>query len=277
MSGILGIFNLDGRPVDPQCLKDMWSILSHRGPDGGSVWMDGAIGLGHQMLWTTPESLIEQMPFIKPGPGLAIVADARIDNREELITKLALKNEPATSRTDSQLILSAYEKWGEDCVDRLIGDFAFAIWDGRAQSLFCARDHFGIRPFYYFYKNGSCFLFATEIKSLLTVPIVPRRLNETRVADYLDSFVEDEEITFYQDIKRLPRSQLLRISRTACKFRQYWSLDPKHEIRFSSNEEYAEAFREQFFQAVACRLRSAFPVGASLSGGLDSSDRKSVV
>ena len=271
MSGILGIFNLDGRPVDAEWLNGMWSRLSHRGPDGGDVWIDGVIGLGHQMLWTTPESLIEKLPFAIHDAELAIVADSRIDNREELIVCLDLKHEPASSRTDSRLILAAYQKWGDDCVDRLVGDFAFAIWDGRTQSIYCARDHFGIRPFYYYYKSGACFLFATEIKTLLVVPIVPRCLNETRVADYLDSFVEDEEISFYQDIKRLPRSHVVRIDRSGCKFRQYWSLDPKREIRFGSDEAYAEAFREKFLQAVSCRLRSAFPIGASLSGGLDSS------
>jgi asparagine synthase (glutamine-hydrolysing) len=271
MSAVLGIFNLDGQPVDQRWLKDMWSKLSHRGPDGGAVWSEGTIGLGSQMLWTTPESLLERMPLSKPESSLTIVADARIDNREELIANLGLQNKPAASRTDSHVILAAYEKWGDNCPERLIGDFAFAIWDGRSQSLFCARDHFGIKPFYYFHKHNTCFIFASEIKGLLAAPIVPRRLNETRVADYLANFVEDEEITFYRDIRRLPRSQAVRIDRSGCRFRQYWSLDPQREVRYGSDEEYAEAFREKFFQAVECRLRSAFPVGASLSGGLDSS------
>lgn len=271
MSAILGIFHLDGGPVDDEWLSSMWRSLSHRGLDGGSVWKNGPVGLGHQMVWTTPESLIERMPYCDENAGLSIVADARIDNREELIESLHLQGEPAAAKTDSRLILAAYEKWGDDCVDRLVGDFAFAIWNRRNQSLYCARDHFGVRPFYYYYKKGERFLFATEIRALLAVPVVPRVLNETRVADYLESFVDDEEITFYEEIRRLPRSTALKVNREGLQFRQYWALDPGREIRYGSNEAYAEAFREKFFQAVQCRLRSAFPIGASLSGGLDSS------
>src|SRR5262245_3845972 len=271
MSGILGIFNLNGQPIDADCLKKMWLSIRHRGLDGGAVWTEGSVGLGHQMLWTTPESLLERMPLTKPAASLSIVADARIDNRDDLIANLGLQNNPPANRTDSHLILAAYERWGDSCSEKLIGDFAFAIWDGRNQSLFCARDHFGIKPFYYFHKHGTGFLFASEIKALLASPIVPCRLNETRVADYLANFIEDEEITFYRDIKRLPRSHALRVDLSGCRLSQYWSLDPGREIRYGSDEQYAEAFREKFFQAVDCRLRSAFPVGASLSGGLDSS------
>jgi asparagine synthase (glutamine-hydrolysing) len=271
MSAILGMFHLDGGPADDEWLSSMWRSLSHRGLDGGSVWKNGSVGLGHQMVWTTPESLIERMPYCDEDAGLSIVADARIDNREELIEGLNLQDGSEAGKTDSRLILAAYEKWGEDCVDRLVGDFAFAIWNRRNQSLYCVRDHFGIRPFYYYYKKGEWFLFATEIRALLAVPVVPRILNETRVADYLESFVEDEEITFYQDIQRLPRSTALKVNHEGLKVRQYWALDPGREIRYGSNEAYAEAFREKFFQAVQCRLRSAYPIGASLSGGLDSS------
>lgn len=271
MSGIVGIYYFDGRSVEPENLGKMVDILAHRGPDGADIWSEGSVGLGHRMLWTTPESLLEKLPLVSQNGTLAITADARIDNRDELIPKLELSDCPVEKITDSQIILTAYEKWGESCPEKLIGDFAFAIWDGRKQQLFCARDPMGIKPFYY-YRSKDIFIFASEIKALLCLPEVPRRLNELKVAYYLDLFCEDQEITFYEDIFRLKAAHYLSIGCTRkMQLKSYWSLDPKREIRLSSNEEYTEAFREVFTKAVGCRLRSAFPVGSTLSGGLDSS------
>ncbi len=136
--------------------------------------------------------------------------------------------------------------------------------------MFCARDHFGVKPFYY-YRSDRLFAFASEIKGLLCVPDVPHRLNEVRVADYLVPMFDDKEITFYQGILRLPPAHSMTVSRTGVQLKPYWALDATREIRYRSNEEYADAFREIFTEAVRCRLRSAYPVGSMLSGGLDSS------
>jgi len=274
MSAIAGIYYLDGRPVERADLGRMVDILAHRGPDGAGVWSEGPVGLGHRMLWTTPESLIEQLPLGNQTGDLVITADARIDNRDELIAALGLTDRPSEKITDSQLILSAYERWGESCPEHLLGDFAFVIWDGRKKVLFCARDHFGVKPFYYYSRSGRAFVFASEIKALLCLPEVPRRLNETKVADYLyldEGILHDDAITFYQEILRLPPAHSLTVSKGEARQRQYWFLDPTREIRYGSDEEYAEAYREIFTNAVSCRLRSAFPVGSTLSGGLDSS------
>ena len=268
MSGIVGIYYLDGRPVEREHLGRMVDILAHRGPDGADVWCEGSVGLGHRMLWTTPESLLEKLPFANRGN--VITADARIDNRDELISALSLDDRPAEKITDSQLILAAYEKWGESCPEHLLGDFAFAIWDGRKQILFCARDHFGVKPFYY-YSSKQAFVFASEIKALLCLPEVPRQINEVRIADYLVSMFHDTAITSYLDIFRLPPAHRMTVSRKGIQLQSYWSLDPSRELRLGSDEEYAAKFREIFTEAVRCRLRSAFPVGSMLSGGLDSS------
>lgn len=269
MSGIVGIYHLNQCPVESHDLSRMVDVLAHRGPDGADIWCNGAVGFGHRMLWTTPESLHEQLPLVKGE--LAITADARIDNRDDLIEILGLKSLPAEKIADSQLILAAYERWGNQCLDKLIGDFAFAIWDGRKQSLLCARDPMGIKPFYYYYSN-QVFYFASEIKALLCLPDVPRRLNELKVACHLAMFGGDPVNTFYQEIFKLPAVHYLTIDHTrAKKIQKYWSLDPKREIRLSSDQEYVEAFQEVFTEAVRCRLRSAFPVGSTLSGGLDSS------
>lgn len=268
MSGIVGIVYFDGRPVESADLERMAASLAHRGPDGQGIWRKGSIGLGHRMLWTTPESLDEKLPFTDSTRELTITADARIDNRDELISILALRNSGGIS--DGELILAAYAKWGEHCPEKLLGDFAFAIWDGRRQALFCARDHFGVKPFYY-YRSANTFALATEIKGLLCFPDLPRRLNEARLADYLVLMMEDKVATLYEGIYRLPPGHSLIADRERTTVRCYWELDPTREIRFRSDTEYAEAFRDMFAEAVRCRLRSAGAIGSTLSGGLDSS------
>lgn len=270
MSGIVGIYYLDGRHVDHKDLRRMVDRLEHRGPDGEGIWYKGSIGLGHRMLWTTPESLKEKLPLVYRNGKLVITADARIDNRDELISSLDIKNRPLGDITDSEIILDSYEKWGEGCPEKLIGDFAFAIWDGYNQKLFCARDTMGIKPFYY-YKSDKLFVFASEIKALLCLKEVPRKLNELMVAFYLARIFKDNNITFYQDIVRLPAVHSLNVNKEILQLRKYFSFSPYREIKLSSDNEYADAFREVFTEAVRCRLRSAFLVGSTLSGGLDSS------
>src|SRR5262249_21169187 len=180
MSGIFGIHFLNGAPVSDPQLKRMSGLLAHRGPDGEGRWCDHSVGLGHRMLCTTPEAITEQVPLVDRAGSLVITADARLDNRVELISALGV----SANSSDGELILAAYRKWGEACPEHLLGDFAFAIWDARDQSLFCARDHFGVRPFYY-YLSQSIFVFATEIKALFSMPEVQRKLNEVRLGDHL--------------------------------------------------------------------------------------------
>ncbi|AKG20938.1 lasso peptide isopeptide bond-forming cyclase [Calothrix sp. 336/3] len=274
MSGILGIYHLDGCPVEEKYLQQMVDILAHRGPDGADIWVDGGVGLGHRMLWTTPESLIEKLPGTNQTGDLIITADARIDNREELLEKLYNLYFPEYSVdkiTDSQIILAAYEQWGEHCPEYLLGDFAFAIWDKRQQILFCARDHFGVKPFYYHHQPGKSFVFASEIKALFCLPYVPRRLDEVRLGDYLSFMMEDKIITSYTNILRLPPAHSMVISSQGIQSWCYWILDIQKEIKLKSDEEYADEFCKIFTESVRCRLRSAFPVASHLSGGLDSS------
>ncbi len=270
MSGIFGILNRNGRPVERNDLGRMSDVLAHRGPDQQGSWCSGPVGLGHRMLWTTPESLHERLPYGSGTAGLTITADARIDNRDGLLPLLGLSNSPAEVISDSQVILAAYERWGERCLEHLLGDFAFAIWDERSRKLFCARDHFGVKPFYYFVSD-KLFVFASEIKALFCVPGVPRRIDEVKVADYLQGIQEDVCRTFFAGILAAPVGQSLGVSQNDLQHRSYWSPDPQRELRLKSDGEYAEAMKSVFEEATRCRLRSAFPVGAMLSGGLDSS------
>lgn len=249
----------------------MLAALAHRGVDSSGTWDEGSVGLGHRLLRTNSEAPTVNLPLASERAGLAITADARLDNREELLSLLDFGARPLEEISDGELILAAYERWGERCPQRLLGDFAFALWDRARSRLFCARDHFGVRQLYY-HASARLFACSTEIKALLTLPEVPRRLNEARAADYLLSLFEDKSATLYEEVFALPPGHLLVVGREgppriAC----YWSLDAGRELRFGSDSEYAEGYLEIFTEAVRCRLRAEGPTGSALSGGLDSS------
>jgi asparagine synthase (glutamine-hydrolysing) len=199
--------------------------------------------------------------------NLWLKANARIDGREELVRKLNLTvKEPPT---DDELILHAYEAWGEDCVKHLIGDFAFAIWDGRLQRLFCARDHFGVKPFFYT-QISDHFNFSNSLNALRLDAHVSDTLNEIAIGDYLLFGVnQDHSTTTFKDIQRLPPGHTLTVADNAIKVRRYWTPSIPAEVRFRDSESYVERFSELFSRAVADRLRTD-RVAISMSGGLDS-------
>lgn len=267
MSAITGILFRDGQNVKPNLIKRMNDQLSHRGPDGSAVWCKGSMALGHQMLCTTPESILEKLPFQDGKTGLVITADARIDNRKELSDMLGIEDKENVS--DSYFILKAYEKWGERCPEHLLGDFAFAIWDENEEKLFCARDHMGVKPFYY-YLNDEMFIFSTEIKALLSIPKLSFKINKQKISYYLIPIHQDRELTFYKNIFRLPAAELALVTSKKFEKKKFWKLDPHLKIKLSKKEDYYKKFREIFAEAIECRLRSNFPIGFDLSGGIDS-------
>ncbi len=272
MSGIAGFYNLDGHPAESSLLERMTETIVHRGPDGRRHWTDGPVGFGHLNLQTTSESVNEKQPITNKDATLCLTMDGRIDNRLKLRNTLDSKGFPCRDATDAELVLRAYECWAEDCPRRFLGDFAFAIWDTRKKQLFCARDHVGVRPFYY-HRSASLFAFGSEIRAVLALEAVRRRLNESRVVDFLVEELdrEDEESTFYRDVSRLPAGHSLTIGRDRFTLRDYWDFEAPPVLKLGSLREYGEAFREVFVNAVRCRLRSTHPVGSTLSGGLDSS------
>ncbi|MDQ7041874.1 MAG: lasso peptide isopeptide bond-forming cyclase [Rhodothermus sp.] len=271
MSAIFGLIHFDGRPIAITSLRPALDVLAHRGPDGQGRWQEGPVLLAHWMLHTTPESLYEQQPLMASEGDLVLVADARIDNRDELLAALQLRSNAERPITDAELILAAYRRWGEACPDRLIGDFAFAIWDRRARRLFAARDGMGVRPFYYLH-DGRRFAFATLLPAVRLLPDVPQDLEEELILRFLTRTLEQEkERTFYRSIRRLPGGHALQVDAREMRLWRYWQPDLEQELRFRTEAEYVEAFRACFEEAVRCRLRSAFPIGSQLSGGLDSS------
>jgi asparagine synthase (glutamine-hydrolysing) len=246
--------------------------MSFWGRDGHGQWSRDSAGLGHLLLRVTPESSYERQPTsIRGVPHLVIAADARIDNRDELFDALGVPRAGRGQTPDSSLILLAYERWGDDCACRLLGDFSFAIWNTREQTLYCARDPFGCRPFAYRY-DGAQFVFASDIKGVLAGS-APRKLNEPLLAAYLQmrTYHAEKTLTFFEGIVKLPPGHLLKLTESALQVTRYWKPENAPETRLSSPDDYAENLRLLLQESVKCRLRSAFPVGSHLSGGLDSS------
>jgi asparagine synthase (glutamine-hydrolysing) len=271
MSAIAAIIHLDGRPKAGPRAAAMLEKLAHRGPDGSGLWSKDDVALGHRMLWTTPESLDERLPLEDPESETVVTCDARIDNREELLAVLGFGERPPAEVADSALVLAAYRRWGADFPARLHGDFVIVIWDGRRRSLLLARDPFGVKHVYYFHLPGRLFAAASEIKALHALPDVPHALDERAVVDHLLPLYDDKSLTPYKGILRLPANQMIEVGEHGLRLTTCWTPDLGRELRLGSDAAYAEAFRDAFTSAVRCRLRSAFPVGSMLSGGLDSS------
>ncbi len=209
MSAIFGVHTGDTPPnlAEMQRLREH---LARRGPDASGVWSECGVALGNCLLRTTPESLHEQSPVCDAEGTCCITADARLDNRDELLARLGIQKSPAGEIPDATLILEAYRQWGEACPAYLLGDFAFAIWNRQTRTLFCARDHFGIKPFYYG-RVGHRFAFCSCVDGLLELRWIPRRLNELRLASHLTTFFGDTTSTFYADILRLPPAHSMTV------------------------------------------------------------------
>ncbi|MBI5411262.1 MAG: asparagine synthase (glutamine-hydrolyzing) [Nitrospirae bacterium] len=270
MSGILALWNLDGQPIDRRLLRRLTDVIAHRGPDGAGVWIRGAVALGHRMLYTTPESLREKQPLCDETDNLCLTLDGRVDNRKELRADLEGKGLLLRTDTDAELVLRAYDCWGEDCPKHILGDFAFVIWDGRNRQFFCARDPLGIRPFYY-YHDDRLFLCGSALRQILEHPAVRREPNEGIIGEYLADTITSSEETLFRNVVRLPPAHSLTVSRIRMSMTRYWNVDLLRELRYQTNEAYAEQCFDILKEAVLCRLRSQGPVGADLSGGLDSS------
>lgn len=270
MSGIFGFWNLDGRPADPSVLAEMAGLLAHRGPDGWASWCDGSVAIGHRMFRVTPESLHEALPLTSRDGLRVLTADLRLDNRDDLIRRFGLR--ASQTLPDAELTLRAYETFGSNAPQQLLGAFSFGVWDSSRQELVCARDHFGEKPLYYCHLPGRLFAFASEIKALWALSEVPDDINDLEVARHLLVPVrEDMSATYYRAVRRLPAGSTLTVSRLRCDERPYWTLDDTRVLRLPSDKDYADAVRETFVEAVRCRLRARGPVASMLSGGIDSS------
>ena len=269
MSGIVGIVNLDGAPVDRRLLGRMTDYLSFRGPDARETWSQGPVGLGHTLLRTADDTRPDGQP-LSLDDRVWIVADARVDGRGELRRKLRAHGcRDLDEATDAELILQSYLVWGEACARHLIGDFAFAIWDEPRRRLFAARDHFGVKPFFYA-RLANCLVFSNTLNCLRIHPEVSDELNDLAIADFLMfEFGQDPATTPFADIHSLPPAHYLSWRQGRLDISRYWTLSVPPTLRYHREQDYVEHFRELLRLAVADRLRSS-RIGVFMSGGLDS-------
>lgn len=273
MSAIAGICNINEQPINPEHARLMMKALEKFPANDIRIWTNKNVFLGCHAQWITPESIGEPLPYYDSARKLAITADAIIDNREELFERLQIENSRRKTITDSELILLAYHKWGEESPKFLVGDFAYMIWDEDKQSLFGARDFSGGRTLYYFHDHNRL-AFCTTIQPLLDLPFVEKKLNEQWLAEFLanpamfDSV--DPSSTVYRKINQLAPSHTIKLMGGKMNLTRYRKIPEENKLRLKTSEEYEEAFLEVFRAAVNARTRTHRLVGAHLSGGLDS-------
>ena len=265
---MFGILRTDGAAVDPSASEAMTRAMRHWNSDGSGVWSDGGIFLGHLMLRNTPESLNETNPC-RDG-DCTIVSDARLDNRDEILDALRDERDLSMQSPDSHLILRLYRRYGAACMDRLVGDFAFAIWDGQSGELFCARDQMGVKPFFY-HRSEGLFVFASEQRGILAHPDVSDAPDSDFVHRLIAGIPPVPEATFHASVRHLLPGHFARVSAHGISSQRYWSLQRPERLLKGSPEELAAGFRDVLSRAVSDRLRSMHPVACELSGGLDSS------
>jgi asparagine synthase (glutamine-hydrolysing) len=271
MCGICGIFAYrDGRPVTHEQVQAMADVIRHRGPDDEGAFVDGAVGLGHRRLSIIDLSSAGHQPMPSRDGRYQIVFNGEIYNYLELRQQLAGKGRVFSSHSDTEVLLALYEEEGEACVDRLNGMFAFAIWDRHERTLFAARDRFGIKPFYWFDANG-VFAFASEIKALFPLGHIGPAVDPAGLADYLTFQFCLGDKTLFRGVRRLEPGHSLTVRPgEGVRIRQYWDLDFTVD-QIHEPEYYEHRLLLLLEDAVRLQLRADVPVGAHLSGGLDSS------
>jgi len=278
MCGICGIIDLDGYPISPQLLENMNNILKHRGPDSSGIYLNlrakersscgPSVGLAHRRLSIIDISTGHQ-PLSNEDGTVWIVFNGEIYNFQFLRNELISLGHKFRTKSDTETIVHAYEEWGVSCVNRLRGMFAFAIWDENRKTLFLARDRLGIKPLYYFF-DGRFFLFASEIKSILVDSRVPRKLDFEALSDYLSLLYVPAPKSMFQHIKKLPPGHILILNSKGINISQYWDISFA-SVEEKSEEEWADIILDKLTEAVKLRLIAEVPLGAFLSGGVDSS------
>ncbi len=276
MCGITGIIQPQGGALHADTIRQMNHAIAHRGPDGEGVWEEtnNTAILGHRRLSIIDlsEAGAQPMHFMD---RYVTVHNGEIYNYIELRAELEKNNYRFNSRTDTEVIAAAFDFWGEDCLQQFDGMFAFAIWDRQEKSLFAARDRFGEKPFYYYFKDD-CLYFASEMKALFAAG-VPRKPNLKLLFNFITIGYTDNpekpEETFFEEIFKLPAASFLyyQTQNPVCEIIKYWDIDTDKQNKKISDTDAIEKFTALFRQSVQRRLRSDVPIGTSLSGGLDSS------
>lgn len=268
MRSICGILNLDGRSVERGLLERMSASTIVPGPCATEHWLAGPVALTQVSSLAISGAMHETQPLASEDGRITVVADARLDNRDQLMRKL-VSERIGPQPTDTELILAAYRRWNHRCVEHLLGDFAVAVWDAPTQRLFLARDSLGARGLCYF-RGPDFFAFATDLTSILDLPGIEPHLNETKIAETLLDLAGDPGCSYFENIHYCPPAHCLVADSDGVRCWRYWDLDPEREIRYADDDEYAEHLLELIRAAIDSRLRPPGMVGISLSGGCDS-------
>lgn len=269
MCGIAGIFAAASSvSIDPEVVRAMARALEHRGPDDEGIHVDGPIGLGHRRLSIIGVATGHQ-PLFDEGRRFAIVFNGEIYNYLDLRRELESAGHRFRTESDTEVILEAYRAWGAASVERLRGMFAYAIWDSAERVLFLARDRVGIKPLYYSWDGSTC-RFGSELKALLADPSLRVSLDPLALDEYLTYLYVPAPRSIYREIRKLPAGHTLTVSERGTELREYWDLSFAAP-RAGSPDEHAASIREALRDAVSCHLMSEVPLGAFLSGGIDSS------
>lgn len=276
MCGIAGIVAFGGR-ANPGAVQAMCDLMAHRGPDGEGAWqsIDGEVALGHRRLAIIDLSRDANQPMADAAGTLRITYNGEIYNYLELRDELAAAGHVFRTQSDTEVILEAYRAWGDACVERFNGMFAFAIWDEARQLLFCARDRFGEKPFLYASGDGF-FAFASEYKALLSLDGVSARYRDQDLANFFvmpSHSLDHGAETLFEGIRELPPAHRMTVplAGQSPKVSRYWSPPIRSKEASESDFDSAVAqFRELLQSSIALRMRSDVPVGSCLSGGLDS-------
>jgi asparagine synthase (glutamine-hydrolysing) len=270
MCGIAGRFNYEAaHSVDRTRLVAMTDAVSHRGPDAGGYYLDGSIGLGHRRLSIIDLATGDQ-PLGNEDGSVQVIFNGEIYNFAEVRHELIAHGHRFRTNSDTEVIAHGYEQWGEHCVDRFRGMFAFAVWDARARRLLLARDRLGVKPLYYAEVPGGI-VFGSEIKSLLEDPEVPREWSADALDAYLTLLYIPAPGTIYRGIHKLPPAHVLVAERGAVRVSRYWDLEFTGDGDARREEDYLEELDAHLREAVRLRMISDVPLGAFLSGGIDSS------
>lgn len=271
MCGINGVYNLNGLESSSTVIQKMNSSTAHRGPDFTGDYKDNMVMLGHNRLSIIDLSDGANQPLYNNEGDLVLVFNGEIYNYLKLKELLKADYEFKTS-SDSEVLIAAYQKWGKGCVHKLEGMFAFAIWDIRKQALFIARDRLGIKPLYYF-DNNQNFAFSSELRSLLELPFVNRKINEKSLVDYLRYGTVHAPHTIIEGVKMLEAGYYIWLSEDEYQVEKYWDVNTfiNRKAENQSYEEVTQEIRKRLSHAVKNRMQSDVPYGAFLSGGIDSS------
>jgi asparagine synthase (glutamine-hydrolysing) len=265
MGIIAGIRNLDNQPICPDELKALLNRAQLIRQDKEGLYIGNSIGLGSRQIDSTPESKVEKQPAHNEPGTCHVVFEGRIDNRRALIRSLGITGDSQQLITDAVLILRTYETLGTLCARRIVGHFAFAIWDNERRRLLCVTDAIGVRPIFYI-ETERQFVFSSQIGQLLGSPGLPSyALNEEYLADYLACGSSPRDTTPFKGIKRLPAGHALIVENGDIRLEQYWDLEDK-KILYQRQEEYEEHFLALFRESVECCLRAD---GASRRGCLE--------